>query len=75
MVLSKTEYLGKAKLPNVTAYAIAIKNSKDILIEFYIGISFYRKEIVKPGHFWHTWFTQEIENKDKLTNLRSNDES
>ena len=67
---SKTVILKKAELPNVVAYAIEIKGSSDILIEFYIGEQFYRKEICKPGSFWYTWFSNEIKNKDKLVKFR-----
>jgi len=63
--------LRRAELPHVTAFAHQIKDSTDILIEFYIGKQFYRKEIIKPDSFWYTWIKQEIDHKEKLQSLRT----
>jgi len=68
---SVSSIIGRARLPHVSAIAHKIKDSKDILLEFYIGDQFYRKEILKEDSFWYTWIKQEIDNKEKLQNIRS----
>ena len=68
---SVSSIIGRATLPHVSAIAHKIKDSKDILLEFYIGDQFYRKEILKEDSFWYTWIKQEIDNKETLQKVRS----
>ena len=69
--MDRSKLIGGVRLHNTRALAFTLKDSKDILIEFYFGESFYRQEIVKENSFWYTWIKLEIENKEKLAEIRS----